>query len=156
MVTSYRRFEPSDLEDVLSLELRQKDIDEAWAFSGIDPTLALAWSLKNSEEKWVVVHKGKIEGVFGVVPGKGYGIPWFVATNKFNKFRITFAKTSQEVVAMLLKRYHTLMNFVDSRHKASIRWLRWLGFDVDNTRDYYFCSPYVPFYEFKLTEERVK
>lgn len=145
-----------DIIEVLSLDLRQADREEAKAFVGVPPMEALVYCLEDSVDVWVVIHEDKIEGVFGVALVPGHGVPWFVATDKFREFRITFAKESKTVVRSLLKRYEKLINFVDSRHTASIKWLRWLGFEVDEDIEHFFSDPEVPFYQFKLVKERVE
>src|SRR5690625_1598985 len=117
-MTYYKRMEDHEILSVLALDLRQADKDELKASAGDIPVSeALLLSLQASVEAWVVVHDGRIEAVFGVSEGATeYGVPWFLATDKFSEFRISFAKESREVVRGMLDRWGFLLNFVDSRH----------------------------------------
>lgn len=149
-MTHYRLIKPEDLESVYSLKLRQADIDEIKASTGHDPVGALLRSVNISERVWVVVHKGKIEGVFGVAPSGTFGVPWFVATDKFSEFRYTFAKESKSLVKEILSGYEALGNFVDSRHEESIRWLRWLGFTIMTDNGFTLYDKAAKFYYFVM------
>lgn len=97
-----------------------------------------------------MIHKEQIEGVFGISKA---GSPWFLCTDKFDEFRISFAKESKHFVQDLLEEYGFLANFVDSRHEASIRWLKWLGFTVRDDFELLLNDPEVPFYYFVMVKE---
>lgn len=155
MSTYYRPFEVGDLHVVLNLKLRQSDRDELKASVGLDPADAILLSLLYSVEKYVVIHDGNIEAVFGVsfVPERAFAAPWFLGTDKITQYQVTFLRQSRKVVHDWLKRYHRLMNFVDSRHTESIRWLRWLGFTVDETAPVTLFDPSVVFFPFYLPKE---
>lgn len=148
-MTYYRPMTKEDIVDVLALDLRKADRAEAKAALNAGSADALAYSLANSVEVWVVIHLGKIEAVFGICLG---GIPWFLATDKFKEFKITFAKESKSMVKALLRKYGTLQNTVDSRNEDAIKWLRWLGFIVDAENEIYLYDYNVPFYSFILKE----
>lgn len=119
---------------------------------GVSTRDALADSIIGSEDIWVVIHDNNIEGVFGVCRGADKGIPWFVATECFNDFKITFAKESKKVIHNMLTKYKKLENFVSSRHVQSIKWLSWLGFTIFTADEYFFVDPNTPFYKFSKEE----
>lgn len=145
MRSYYRLMREDDLDEILSLDLRKADKEEAWASTGMSPAEALILSIKSAMLTWVVVHEDKIEAVFGL---SYEGAPWFVATDKFKEFSYSFAKQAKEVVGLMLEICPKLANYVDSRHHESIKFLKWLGFDVDEEHPYYFADPSVPFYKF--------
>lgn len=147
-MTYFRLAEKEDLLTIASLDLRDADKEEIRASVGLPTSEALMSSARVSNELWVVVHKGSIEAVFGVSDRGSYGVPWFMATDKFDEFRISFAKESRWMVQRWLDKYGLLMNVVDSRHISSIRWLRWLGFTVDESLEIMLHDPEVPFYLF--------
>lgn len=152
-MTYYRRFDQQKDRDVFSLDLRESDKEEARAFLGISASVALANSILGSEDVWVVIYDNNIEGVFGVCQDIDKGIPWFVATERYNDFKITFAKESKKVVHSMLLKYKKLENFVSSIHKQSIRWLSWLDFALSTTDEYIFFDPNIPFYKFSKEVE---
>lgn len=155
MTTYFRPLKKEDIIEVLSLDLRQADRDEIKACIGTGSAEAIAWSLQNSVDAWVVIHKDKIEGVFGACLASFKGIPWFLATDKFSEFRITFMRQSLDFIMWLIDRYEHLENYIDSRNEKSIRWLKWLGFTVDEDIEYFMDDPNVPFYKFSMTKEVV-
>ena len=156
LLRSYPRpFQETDWQEVLSLNLRQADKDELMASVGLTPAEAIFFSIVDSTENWVVIHDGKIEAVFGVrwVPEHNVAVPWFLGTDKIIEYSIAFLRQSKKVVDAWLDQYGILLNLVDSRHTASIKWLRWLGFTVDEEVKVHLFDPNVPFYLFFKVKE---
>lgn len=153
---SYRRIQPEDFEKVCNLELRDADKNEVVASTGLPPSEAFIHSLIVSRKTWVLEYKGNIEAVFGYgVPNYGLSkelrvaVPWALATNKFKHFAIYFTKLAKRLIEEeIAKHSKFLINLVDSRNKASIKWLQHIGFTVDMTQEYFLCDPDVPFYMF--------
>lgn len=144
----------NDLDEILNLDLRQADKNEIEASLGVSWKEGLERSLDNSVITWVVIYKENIEGIFGLGQIKQIGVPWFLATDKFNEFKFAFARTSLEVVHKeMLRRYNKLVNFVDSRHLDSIKWLTWLGFKIDILHHFYFYDKNIPFYMFSKEDQ---
>jgi hypothetical protein len=141
----YRLFQEADRETVMKLKLRASD--EAEVKAAFDGSIeeALTSTLANSEIVWVVIHKDQIEGLFGLDVRPGYGVPWFVATDKFSDFAFSFVKESKKVINIMLEIRPILLNLVDYRHVESIRWLKWLGFRIYEDVDFYLKDPDVPF-----------
>jgi len=131
--TYCRPITAEDMEIVHNLKLRQKDIDELYASTGLPPKEALIQCVDSLKNTWVVIHNDKIEGVFGV---HGYpfnstiGVPWFLATDEFDNFRFWFARYSITGIKIMLDEHPILINLIDARQKDSIEWLKWLGFTV--------------------------
>lgn len=153
MKSYFRKLDKSDITDVLNLDLRQIDKDEAKAMSGISPDIVLLQTIAESEIKYVVIHKDKIEGVFGLVLGDRYSIPWFVATDKFKEFKFSFAKESKALAKeMYALSNGVLQNYISTQNKDSIKWLEWLGFKINYNKKYYFYDKEHPFYKFRMKE----
>lgn len=156
MKAYYRPFKGEDYIEVLNMQLREADKEELEAATGFYWNDALKLAVRNSRHTWVIIYRDKIEGIFGLGDGIGglgdeigHGIPWFVATNKFDSFSFTVGKQSKEIIKMFLKIYPRLENYVYSKHFTAIRWLKWLGFIVSN--EYvYFNDKNVPFQKFYM------
>lgn len=58
----------------------------------------------------------------------GVAAPWLLGTDAVETHYVAFLRRSVGFRDQLLQRYSVLTNFVDARNRASIRWLRWLGF----------------------------
>lgn len=152
--TYYRFTTKGDYNKIIELNLRKSDKMQLKAATGLEPKDAIKKSVESSDLTRTVIHNEKVEGVFGlkILPTPSQltvGSPWFLATDKFNEFSISFAKNSIVVVYENMLHYAPiLMNFVDSRHKESIRWLKWIGFTVDTDSPVKLNDPDVLFYRF--------
>jgi hypothetical protein len=145
---SYRLIEENDIPQVLSMKLRKVDEKEVKATLGFTGPRAMQFSLNASVVTWVILFDGKVEAVFGLGEGPGYGIPWFLASEKFYEFKTSFTRLSTYIIPLMLESYPLLQNLIDSRHKESIKWLRWLGFTIDEVKPYYLYDNKIPFYAF--------
>lgn len=145
---------PSDVAVVAS-DMRPDDVAEVEASCGLDPLGALARSFAMSDMAWT----GTVDGVpvcmFGVAPLSvmgGIGSPWLLGTPKMERVPLTFLRLNREYVARMLERYGHLVNHVDARNRVSIRWLRWLGFHVDENA--FPMGPFgAPFHRFEMRRE---
>lgn len=120
--------------DPIADRMRQTDRDEVLAASGRDPRSALEFSLRKSS----IAHTALIDGVPEVMFGVGdvniltrTGGPWLLGTDAIDRHWVSFLRGSIGSLAQLSARYDVLINLVDDRQSASIRWLRWLGFTVE-------------------------
>lgn len=119
----------------IARRMRKADRDEVRAASDKSPAEALTYSLRKSSVAWTALVNGRPEVMFGVGDLNilaGVGAPWLLGTDAVERNYVAFLRGSVEWRGQLLQRYSTLRNFVDVRNKASIRWLRWLGFKLSD------------------------
>jgi hypothetical protein len=140
MNLEYREFTKEDFEDVMALDLREIELREGWAFTGEEPMECLALSLARSRYLWVVTIDDKICGVFGLTiqeyEGGILGTPWFVSNEApFSTFALRglFLRTSKQIVLFMQSCCDQLTNIVSLENKEAVRWLRWLGFTLDES-----------------------
>ncbi|TIW56678.1 MAG: DUF2833 domain-containing protein [Mesorhizobium sp.] len=115
----------------IARRMRQADRDEVFAASGRSPAGALVFSLRKSSHAWTAMIDGVPEVMFGVGDLNilaGVAAPWLLGTDAVETHYVAFLRRSVGFRDQLLQRYSVLTNFVDARNRASIRWLRWLGF----------------------------
>lgn len=129
--------------DVLKLvgRLRQADKDELYATNGEDPDKTLIESWNDSKHRWSVWLNDYLVCVFGLTeykPISNIGIPWLLGSDDVLKIRKTFVKQSISYIDLMLDEFQHLFNFVDARNKASIRWLKWLGFEFHDPQPFGF------------------
>jgi len=113
--------------------LRQADIDEVSASTGRNPHEALLFSVEKSSLALTVFMDGRPEVIFGCGDLSiltRVGCPWALGTDAVERNYREFLRGSVGWRDRLLMRYSVLTNVVDERNAASIRWLRWLGFDI--------------------------
>lgn len=128
---------PARPEHIRSIarRMRQADRDEVFASSRVTPGQALCRSLRKSAKAWTAMIDGRPEIMFGVGDLNilaGVAAPWLLGTDAVEEHYVAFLRGSVEWRNQLLRRYSTLRNFVDARNRASIRWLRWLGFKLSD------------------------
>jgi hypothetical protein len=135
----YREYTKDDFEDVLALDLRAIELREGWASTEQDPMERLALSISLSKYLWVITYRRKICGVFGLAisaeEGVTYGTPWMLSNDipfATHSHRGLFLRTSKQVVMVMRSKVDLLMNIISLENKESVRWLRWLGFKIDD------------------------
>ena len=107
--------------------LRQADTDELKALSGVSPDVGVSFSIANSQKGYAAYYDGELTAVFGI-SGE---IIWLVGTDTITQHPITFFRTSKQIFHELTKGYKFLHNYVDARNKLHLRWLKWLGFTIE-------------------------
>lgn len=115
--------------------MRLSDQQEIEAASGHSPLNALNLSLRYSTLSWVGLDDGQPIGIGGVGPwhdGSGDGCPWLLGTDRILQHQREFLRISLEYLGYMQAAYNNLYNYVDCRNKASIRWLKWLGFQFES------------------------
>ena len=110
----------------IAAHLRKADLDEINLLSRLSPDIAVAYSIAASEKGYAVFCNGELCAIFGV----SGGVIWLVGTDTISKHPIAFYRISRLCFKNLCKGYSRLENFVDARNFLSLRWLKWLGFDV--------------------------
>ena len=111
--------------------MRKSDVEEVWASDGLSPEDALRQSLAASSTAFSGFADGKIVLMYGVAPDDaGDGIVWMLASDELEKHQTAFLRRSKAFVNCVCSCYSTLRNMVDARNETSIKWLRWLGFNI--------------------------
>jgi hypothetical protein len=115
---------------VLAGNLRSADLAEMDATTDLEPLEALAASVAASEMAWVITFEGEPIAIFGVAPtgAPGSGMVWLVGTPRMDDARLGLGRITAAGIAMMHSRYPCLWNYIDARHKRTLRWLTWAGF----------------------------
>ena len=123
-----------DMVRAIAGDMREADRVEIAASHGQTPLSALEWGLKHSEFSVVV----KVNGVECVMLGlvrreilSGVGVPWLLGANAVLKHRSQLLRCSPPIIEDMLKICPILYNHVHIDNIMSVRWLRWLGFTID-------------------------
>lgn len=131
------------------MKLRESDRLEAEAFAGVPANDGVVLACQASEFTWVVKEGRTIIAVFGLwTQHTQWGMPWFVATDRVYAHRVRWLKLSKGWVDHMLQKRKYLMNYVSSHHIEAMKWLEWLGFTIDRTREFTFFDPDVSFHQF--------
>ena len=109
-------------EEVAS-NLRPDDLREVVEGHGIDPKFFLPKVAQEGSAVYFTVPDGKTAGLAGVGDG---GTIWMLCTSEIHRYPITFAREAKRYVDSRTE--PLLWNIVDSRNKAHLRLLKFLGF----------------------------
>lgn len=128
---------PATLQHARSLALRAEDAAEIVAL-GANPTVEAVDSVRKSDVSFTWLVDGEVACVGGVVaigdtalvPSR-VGLVWLLSGALVAQHPIRFARASRVVLSWLLGHYSLLGNVVDARYAATLRWLRWLHFEVE-------------------------
>jgi len=85
----------------------------------------IAWS-------WIV--HGEVACMFGIVKPDlldDESYPWFLTTNLVEKHSRQFARACKMLLPELLHHHPRLIGRVDASYKLSVRWLIWLGAEIE-------------------------
>lgn len=133
--------EPPTPGDVLQLAttMRAADLLEIHATGASSARDCLVRSVEGSVVCWAVRFNGKTAALFGVrqlTPGTALtrpsGIVWALTGAEVDRHPMTFFRTSQDLLAILLERFDLLANWIDARYSGALRWAEALGFSLDD------------------------
>lgn len=127
--------EPAKLDDaaVVAAGARAADVAELWAANRETPEEALAQGLAVSIAAWTVWtdRPVAIAGVASISALGERGIPWMIATDGVRENVRQFLALSRGYVGEMRRMYPVLKNRVDARNKVSVRYLRAIGFTIE-------------------------
>jgi hypothetical protein len=147
---------PVSAEDVPAILplVRQADIDEITEALGIPMEEALIDAVTDSLNAKKIVVDGEVVAVFGDATYSilgSVGVPWLISTVHVERHARAFLKVCKPEVQGMLTRHSHLLNYVDARNTAAIRWLKWLGFTFAPAIPY--GPKGFPFHPFTLNRE---
>ncbi len=135
----------------MALVMRQADVDEVWAASHYEPLEALLASLRVSPDPWTGLADDRVVCMYGVgqlTLLSDWGSPWLLTSQELPDHARAFLRRNKLYLAEIRSKYRLLLNFVDARNTMSIRWLKWLGFDIAPTQS--LGPENLPFHPFKM------
>lgn len=135
------RVDPATLDDCLDLapNMRQADKDEIWASAKLGPYGALVESWELSPMSWAGKVDDEVVCIFGVGAVSFLsqkGAPWLLGAHGLERYSFAFLRRNQSIIREMHELFPLLENYVDARNETSIRWLRWLGFKIEEPVPY--------------------
>jgi len=124
----------SDMLSIIADNMRQSDIEEVIAAGNDTPLQALEESVEYSKTSVVACHGDVPLVIYGLSRPTvlGNGVIWMLGTNQSKKFRREFMHYTRLVIAEMLTECSMLYNYVHARNTVSIRWLKALGFTIED------------------------
>ena len=121
--------------------LREDDRRELEEGHGL-PALSAAIYPLEDDSIYFTVPNGETAGMAGVGPD---GKIWMLCTPAIHKYPLTFAREAKRFVESRTEEF--LWNIVDSRNKAHLKLLHWLGFEF--MEEFEYGPNNIPFIEFQ-------
>jgi hypothetical protein len=135
----------------LEAGLRSADRAEVAAAHGDRIAQVIRHSIAVTPDCIVSEADGELLCIWGTAPVSllsDEGIPWLLGTNRIYRHSGLLTKTAKGYFQHALTIYSRLENYVDARNTASIRWLKRLGFALDEPRPYGVAG--LPFHRFEM------
>lgn len=132
-----RQVQPGDVPR-LARTMRAADAAECLALSGMDPAAALWDSLGRSHTTFAAEAEGELLAIGGVSEGPretflaepAFQTLWLLTGEPVDRHQVAFWRASKRVVEGLRREWPVLVNLVDARYAAALRWVRRLGAEV--------------------------
>ncbi len=125
---------------VVAKAMRQRDVAEIWASSRNTPRKALEDGVASSVLCWTGMVGDKPACILGVSPASllsGRGVPWMLATDRLARAERPMLRLSRPLIEAMQDIFpRELFNHVDARNTDTVRWLRSLGFTVEDAKPY--------------------
>lgn len=126
---------PAELAHITAMSgrFRGADVAEAQAVGNESVESALAIGLRESHIAATVLIDGQPVAMFGVNRmdlSSGIGVPWMFGTSDLLKHHRLVLTEGRRIVDLLMQHHTRLVNFVDARNHAAVRWLLKLGFTI--------------------------
>ena len=133
-----REIEEGDIA-VLVRNMRKHDVQEVNAATRMGVRNAVETSVNLSTYAKTGLVNDELVCMWGVCPISlisSSGSPWMLGTDLIEKKQRIFLRRSKPWLEDIKKDYKTLENHVDERNTLSVRWLKWLGFEMNEAEPY--------------------
>ena len=120
----------------IGANLRQGDYAEFIAYGeNVSPAILVIESYQHSNFVRVATLDGIPAIMYGVADAEddNSGLIWMVSTDDILKVSLEFIRSCTDEVVAMQSHYQRLCNFIHKDNALSKRWLKWLGFTIDET-----------------------
>lgn len=77
-----------------------------------------------------------------------YGLIWLIMTEQTQQHRVTIGRETKTRLKQILKKYSKVYNYVNIENEEIIKWLKWLGADMQLVNYGVFSLPHY-YFEFR-------
>lgn len=123
--------------DRLAPRLRASDLVELERLDGSDPHEVLTRSLANAKFALTIRDRdGHAVSMLGVgwLANPRAGVAWFLSSDALDRFALVFLQEVRDNIDALMAGHDVISNYIHAPNVKTIRWLRWLGFEVLSER----------------------
>jgi len=130
--TGWREVTEEDIKFV-AWNIRDADLRELRAVSNRPAVEIIREGVRYSRPARVAVINDEPVAIFGVVPfdDPGIGSIWMIGTDSIELSPISFLRRCKDEMEDLLAGYCYVSNICHAENTLHLKWLKWLGFTVD-------------------------
>ena len=123
---------PTTLAHARAIDLRDEDSAE---LAALDSTAENAVRIGLARGLWTETYiiGGEVAAIAGLVPQhllSNVGCPWLITGQPVERHKRLFLRETAKRLADMRTRFPVLINYIDARYERSLRWARWLGFEI--------------------------
>lgn len=138
MLVKFEKPTPETIQFIAD-NMRDEDAAEVMAVGNMTPWQAIDISIKTSHFSTVGTVDGTPVAIFGLSVHNivtGEGSPWMLCSRQALDHKRGFFTDTPQAVEAMLNICPKLSNYVHVNNKLSIRWLKWLGFTIEEPIPY--------------------
>lgn len=120
-------------------KMRLSDRKEMYYMAAVKPHSAIEMSTAMSREVTTALVNDEPCLLFGIGTRTWFstvGVPWLLGTDLADQYQYRFARFSKKFYAELDAAYDEMENYVWVENTKTIRWLKWLGFEMQEPEKY--------------------
>lgn len=125
---------------MMAQDMRRADIVEVNSSHGHTPLEALKYSFEQSDYSAMAINSAGIPlAMFGVAVSNkltGLGHPWLLGSNAVYNHKEYLLEIGPVVIADMIATCPRLVNYIHHENKTSIKWLKSLGFAIEDPKPY--------------------
>lgn len=148
MAVEIGRYRPED-GDYIASHIRASDRKEIYYLAALTPLQAIKTTAAVSEIAWTAKLDGRPILAFGVCRKTALsdiGMPWALGTDEADRQVSAYARHSRTFFDGVSRAFPVMENYALAENKRTLRWLKWMGFDMEDPAPYgCFGVPFVRF-----------
>jgi hypothetical protein len=137
MAVEIRRAREGDGEYIAD-RMRKSDQREIWLLAALTPRPAVRVTLAMSIVTLTATVDGRPAMMFGMCRKSAIseiGVPWLFGTSEVDEHQYSFRR-SKEYFQRFQAAFPVMENHALAENVKSLRWLKWLGFDMEEPQPY--------------------
>lgn len=137
--------EPKAIDQVIE---RMRIFDQTILEEVGDPKVPMREAIRKSGSLWIGIIEDEAIVLCGLYTPSlldGNAYIWLVTTPEVEKHQFTFVRQTQIFIKRISQDYRVIHGLVDIRYERSIKWLKWLGFEMGRPREFArnrWCIPF--------------
>lgn len=141
-------YEPAHGEHVAA-DMRLSDRREIYYLATLRPLPAIRATVAMSDHATTALIDGEPVLIWGMARRtflSDVGVPWLLGTPKADLHQYRFGRRSRDFFRDMASHYPIMENYALAENGRTLRWLKWLGFDMEEAKPYgAFRAPFVRF-----------